>query len=111
MMQLTIATAILYWLILTTIILPINLSKTSSIESVKAFSFYNPIKLSILFFNNLNILIASCEIILCKQIKFIQSDYKKLKEKHKKGEEWRACLDYLFMPMPSVFHIKSWAKM
>ena len=111
MIQLNIATAILSWLILTTLVLPITLSKTSSTQSLQSFSFSNPITISILLFNNLNILIASCEIILCKYIHFIQSDYKKLKEKYKKGEEWVACFDYLFMTMPSFFHVQSWAKM
>ena len=36
--------------------------------------------ISLLFFNNLNILIACCEIALGKHIKLIQSDYQKFKE-------------------------------
>merc|ERR1711862_258498 len=52
---------------------------------------------------------------LYKQIAFIQSDYKKLKEKYSKKENYcQACLDYLFnTPFidNNVFNVKIWARM
>mmetsp|Transcript_14505 Transcript_14505/g.20463 ORF Transcript_14505/g.20463 Transcript_14505/m.20463 type:complete len:236 (-) Transcript_14505:46-753(-) len=72
----------------------------------------NAIGISILFFNNLNILIALCEIGLGLHIKFIQDDYKKLKSKYR-GKELEAVLAYLLMPLSlsQLFEAKKWVKM
>mmetsp|Transcript_373 Transcript_373/g.512 ORF Transcript_373/g.512 Transcript_373/m.512 type:complete len:236 (-) Transcript_373:165-872(-) len=72
----------------------------------------NAIGISILFFNNLNILIALCEIALGLHIKFIQDDYKKLKSKYR-GNELQAVVAYLTMPLSlsELFDAKKWAKM
>lgn len=66
----------------------------------------------LLFFNNLNTLIAILEIVLAIHISNIQADYKLLKEKYHK-REWEACLAFLFMPMPltSLFDGRLWSKM
>lgn len=100
MPQLNIISAICLWLIVTTggavLILPID--------------YYCGIALSMLFFNNLNILISICELILGFRIMLIKEDYKKLKEKYT-GREKEAGLAFLWMPLPNVFHSASWSKM
>eukprot|EP00978_Attheya_sp_CCMP212_P037916 scaffold182988_cov52-Attheya_sp.AAC.3 len=65
-----------------------------------------------LFFNNLNLFIAICEIILGKHIMLIKSDYKKLKEKYE-GREVSACWAFLFMPLTlaQAFDGRIWSKM
>ena len=80
---LNITTAIVLFLALTTLV-PLKFS--SEIP--------NTLGLSILFFNNLNILIACCEIVLGKHIAFIQQDYQRLQKLYRKdgkgGNEWQA---------------------
>ena len=96
--MLNILTAIGLWLAVTTggalYLLPTN----------------NVVVVSLLFFNNLNILIALCEIGLGVHIVFIQQHYRKLKEEYK-GREVRACLDFLTMPLPNPFDTQQWSKM
>jgi hypothetical protein len=98
--MLNIVSAIILWLATTTggalLLLPYNAS--------------NGIVLSLLFFNNLNILIALCEIALGFNIMFIKDDYRKLTEKYK-GREWEACVAFLTMPLPRVLDAKAWSKM
>ena len=67
---------------------------------------------SLLFFNNVNIFIAICEIILGLNIAYIQADYQKLKAKYT-GNEWGACIAYLTMPLSlnQVWDVRTWAKM
>jgi len=69
---------------------------------------------SILFFNNLNILIALCEIGLGKHIMLIKDDYQKLKQQYApKKEELKAAMAYLFMPLPwdRLLDGKLWCRM
>lgn len=100
MALLSIISAICLWLVATTggalLLLPVNSS--------------NWLVVALLFFNNLNILIAMCEIALGVHIMFIKDDYKKLKETYK-GREMDACIAYLTMPLPNVFDSKAWSKM
>ena len=57
--------------------------------------------LSLLFFNNLNIFIAMCEIALGLNIMTIKEDYKHLHAKYSPGNnEWSACVKFLTMPIP-----------
>ena len=70
----------------------------------------NPIIMLMLFFNNLNILIAMCEIILGWRIQTIKDDYK-ANMKMYAGKEWKCGLDFLLMPLPNPFCSKSWSKM
>lgn len=99
MVVLNIVGAIVLWLIVTTggalLFLPYNV---------------NAVVVSLLFFNNLNILIAICEIILGFRIKSIQQDYRELKEKYK-GKEVAGCFAYLLMPLPNVFDSRPWSQM
>lgn len=91
---------------------------------------------SLLFFNNLNVLIALCEIALGNHIGIVGEDYRKLRrrygcvvasegsaggggdseeggEKIKGGGEVAAALDFLFMPLPwtRLFDGKLWCRM
>jgi hypothetical protein len=70
--------------------------------------------ISLLFFNNLNILIALCEIALGKHIALIKSDFQKMKQQYApKNEEMDAALAFLFMPLPwdRLFDGKLWSRM
>lgn len=101
MVTLNILSAIILWLIVTTagslLLMPYNLSNT--------------IVVALLFFNNLNILIACCEIILGAHSKTIQKDYKKNVELYK-GKRWEGALAYLFMPLKNgVFDSAAWSRM
>lgn len=72
----------------------------------------NAIGLAILFFNNLNILIAFCEIALGNHIGFIQKDYLERKKQYE-GKEWKAAFQYLTMPLSlsTLFSGEKWAIM
>ena len=100
MPELNVLSAICVWLIVTTVVpllaLPIDHTCVVAV--------------SILFFNNLNILIAICELILGFRIMLIKEDYKKLKERYK-GNEVAGALAFLFMPLPNVFDSSAWSKM
>lgn len=97
---LNVGSAIALWLILTTY---------SALSRLKLIT---PLTLSIIFFNNLNIFIAMCEICLGFNIAYIQKDYQKLKLKYK-GNEWGACVAYITMPLTlrQLFDIKVWSRM
>ena len=110
-----VGSAIALWLIITTSFCLYQLQKqqqststsTSSIPSV------SPLILSLLFFNNLNILIALCEICLGLNITYIQGHYKILREQYPNGTEWLACIDYLTNPLTprQVFNSHTWSTM
>lgn len=70
--------------------------------------------ISLLFFNNLNILIALCEIALGQHIMLIKSDYQKMKQEYApQNNEITAAFNYLFMPLPwgRLFDGKLWCRM
>ncbi|KAL3937785.1 MAG: hypothetical protein SGARI_001990 [Bacillariaceae sp.] len=103
---LNITTAIIAWLVLTTL-LPLKFS-TSSIP--------NTLGLALLFFNNLNILIAICEILLGKHIGFIQQDYQRLQKQYrgrKDVQEYQAGFAYLLYPLSlrTLWDGPTWAQM
>ena len=86
MALLNVASAIAIFLLASTYaflsLLPTSTAKTS----------VSPLTLSLLFFNNLNIFIAMCEIVLGLNILTIQQDYKRLHAKYSPGnQEWSAC--------------------
>lgn len=69
---------------------------------------------SLLVFNNINILVAFCEIALGKHIELIKEDYKKLNEKYaSKMQHWQGCMDYLLLPLPwdRLFDGRLWCRM
>ena len=72
----------------------------------------NWIVTSLIFFNNLNIFIAICEICLGLHIKFIQSDYLRLLDKYK-GNEWDGIFALFLKPLKfsDLFKGKTWALM
>jgi hypothetical protein len=100
MIRLNVLNAIILWLVVTTggslLLLPYDRK--------------NPIIILMLFFNNLNILIAMCEIILGLRIQTIKDDYKENMKKYD-GKEWKCGLDFLLMPLPNPICSKSWSKM
>lgn len=67
---------------------------------------------ALLFFNNLNIFIALCEIALGMNIMHIKSEYLRLREQYK-GKEWDACLAFLTTPLTfqELFSGKAWSLM
>jgi hypothetical protein len=66
----------------------------------------------LLFFNNLNIFIACCEICLLR-IKFIQTDYQALRNKYGGGREWNAIMALFFraIELSDLVSTKNWARM
>jgi len=66
----------------------------------------------LLFFNNLNIFIAMCEIALGIHIMKVKAEYKELREKYK-GKEKSACVAFLFHPLTvaEVFSLQTWTLM
>ena len=98
---LNITTAIILWLVLTTTV-PLNFVETRP----------NALGLTILGFNNLNLLIAFCEIQLGKQIKFIEKDYLSLRKQYE-GKERKAAFAFLTMPLSlaTLFDGQKWAVM
>ena len=111
MALLNVASVIAIYLIASTYafltLLPANTPKAS----------ISPLTLSLLFFNNLNIFIALCEIVLGLHILTIKEDYKQLYAKYAangKGNEWSACVKFSTMPVPitQLFSGKYiWSKM
>jgi hypothetical protein len=72
--------------------------------------------ISLLFFNNLNILIALCEIALGQHIMLIKSDYQKMKHEYgtaPHSNEITAAFNYLLMPLPwnRLLDGKLWCRM
>lgn len=121
---LNITTAIVLWLIVTTIIpllfitIPQRQQQQERKERQRRYESITNIGLSLLFFNNLNILISFCEIALGRHIRSIQRHYKSLRETYgssnnnnntngqnnntmtkKKKNEWEAAIMYLTMPL------------
>ena len=102
---LNVGSIIALWLIVTTSFCLHHLQTSTSSTS--------PLTLSILFFNNLNIFIAICEICLGLNISYIQGHYTQLREQYPEGYEWSACMAYLTMPLTlrDVFAAKTWSMM
>ena len=98
---LTITTAIVLFLALTTVAPLFYIAQIP-----------NSLGLTILFFNNLNIWVALCEIALGNHIQFIKQDYLDLKKKYE-GKEYQAAFRYLFMPLSlsTLFSGEKWAIM
>jgi hypothetical protein len=72
----------------------------------------NLIAISLIFFNNLNILISLLEIFLGIHIQHIKEDYLKLRKKFR-GKEWDAVMWWMTKPlsMRDLFSSKQWATM
>lgn len=98
---LTIGSAMVLWIASTTLI---PLAFVSELP--------NTLGISLLFFNNLNILIALCEIVLGYHIRFIQKNYLQLKERYD-GQGKRAIVPFLLTPLSVVdlFGGEKWAAM
>jgi len=122
---LTITTAFAIWLVITTLLIPTSIQKyyycnnNSSENDTKINDISNgrdrctlllpPINVlgwSILLFNNLNVLIAFCEIALGKHIEFIRDDYHNLLKEYRdertgnpKKAEYLAGVAYLNTPL------------
>jgi len=102
-----ITTAVISWLIVTTIVLPCIILFPHHQQI-----FSKPIVITLLFFNNLNILIALCEIALGKHITTVKSDYVILCQKYQHThKEFDACLAFLSMPLPCLFDGRAWSRM
>ena len=101
--------AIALWLVLTTSLFLSKLPPPSSTIATTSSTILVP---CLLFFNNLNIFIAMCEIILGLNIGYIQRDYLDLREKYK-GNEWDAVVAYLTMPLTvgQLFDSRVWCRM
>ena len=101
-MRLNIVSAITLWLVVT-IGVCMYFMPTDAIGGLTG---------SLLFFNNLNILIAMCEIALGKHIALIQEDFTKLAKSYR-GREVEAALNFLSLPIPwtRLFDGKIWCKM
>uniref|UniRef100_A0A7S4AY82 Uncharacterized protein n=1 Tax=Pseudo-nitzschia australis TaxID=44445 RepID=A0A7S4AY82_9STRA len=111
----TITSAFVVWLGMTTVFFPVLVQKLHySSSSNNNFGservlLLPPISIlgwSIMFFNNLNVLIAFCEIALGNQIEFIQSDYQNLLKEYRdtktgkpKKAEYLAGFAYLSTPL------------
>ncbi|VEU33728.1 unnamed protein product [Pseudo-nitzschia multistriata] len=106
---LTITTAFAVWLGITTVLVPALIQNSYyRTESGKS-PLLPPITIlgwSIMFFNNLNVLIAFCEIALGNHIAFIQNHYQKLLKEYRdaktgkpKKAEYLAGFAYLNMPL------------
>jgi hypothetical protein len=91
------------WLAVTTL-LPLKFTETVP----------NTLGLSLLFFNNLNILIACCEIVLGKHVNFIQQDFRRLQKQYRAGnKEYMAGFAFLLYPLTlrTLFDGPTWAQM
>jgi hypothetical protein len=95
-------TAIILWLAVTTC-LPIYLSN----------SVPNAAGITILGFNNLNILIALCEIVLGNHIDTIQQDYRKFQKQYPGQQRYQAAFAYLLYPLSlrTLFSGRVWSQM
>lgn len=101
---LNVATVIVLWVLLTT-------GGFLSLLPPDKSLFSNPIIPSLLFFNNVNILVACWEISLGNNIMLIKEDYAKLSKKYN-GREREGCMAFFFMPMTlsQIFDGKFWSK-
>lgn len=102
---LTILSAFGVWLGFTTVVVP-ALVERFYYESTAPLPPINILGWSILFFNNLNLLIAFCEIALGNHIGYIQSHYQSLLKEYRdettgkpKKPEFEAGFAYLTMPL------------
>mmetsp|Transcript_15195 Transcript_15195/g.35209 ORF Transcript_15195/g.35209 Transcript_15195/m.35209 type:complete len:293 (-) Transcript_15195:229-1107(-) len=108
---LTITTAFAIWLFITTAVIPALVQRFYyasgfSSSSISLFPPINVLGWSILFFNNLNVLIAFCEIALGNHIDFIKKHYQHLKKEYRddktfkpKKAEYLAGFAYLNMSL------------
>lgn len=104
---LTFGTAIILWLATTCGILFALLPYQNPVTG-------NYLVTSLVFFNNLNIFIAICEICFGYQITFIQQHYKKLQATYCDGHrEWEALWDLINMPLnlSQLLDAQTWAQM
>lgn len=103
--MLNFASAVGLWLVITCGVCYAALSYDNKLTG-------NPTVSSLIFFNNLNIFIALCEICLGVHIEHIQKEYQKLRLKYK-GKEVSGCLAFLTKPLtfPQLFDGKTWALM
>ena len=107
----TITTAFVLWLGITTFLVPALAQKYyyDGGNSSSSLFLLPPISIlgwSIMFFNNLNVLIAFCEIALGKYISYIQDHFQSLKKEYRdektgkgKKPEYLAGFAYLNMPL------------
>jgi hypothetical protein len=118
---LTIGTAILGWLVVTTFLIPGAIVAGAVRAGAAAVdgrgnpaSSPNLVARCILFFNNLNILIALCEMALGRQIAYIKRNYRHLKAKYGPNPV-DAAFAYFFTPLSlrelSFLDSKKWATM
>mmetsp|Transcript_95 Transcript_95/g.126 ORF Transcript_95/g.126 Transcript_95/m.126 type:complete len:229 (+) Transcript_95:49-735(+) len=105
MSLLNFSTAVAIWLVFTCTFCFCNLPYENVLTG-------NLLVSSLIFFNNLNIWVAACEIILGVHITYIQEYYKHLREKYK-GKERDGCLELLTRPLTikECFSYKPWAMM
>jgi len=107
-MQLNVLSVIALWLVISTgaflVLLQLQLDSsndndtTNTTTPVLRVPNYKLI-MALLFFNNLNMFIAGCEIVLGTHIRRIQSDYQKFKTQYDK-KEIQAAFNFLFLPVP-----------
>lgn len=108
---LTITTAFAVWLGVTTVFVPaltqkIYYGNSDNRSSIFLFPPISTLGWSVMFFNNLNVLIAFCEIALGNHIDIIQSDYRNLLKDYRDGKtgkpkkaEYLAGFAYLNTPL------------
>ncbi|KAG7357954.1 hypothetical protein IV203_014541 [Nitzschia inconspicua] len=95
-------TAIALWLAVTTVV-PLKLSSSRP----------NALGIAILGFNNLNILIAFCEIVLGNYITIIQQDFRKFQQQYPGQRRYQAAFAYLLYPLSlrTVLSGRVWSQM
>ena len=111
--QLNVVSAIALWLVVSTggflYLLQSQINNAAAKDTIN----YGLV-ISLLFFNNLNILIAACEIVLGKHIMLIKADYQKMKAQYApQRQEVQAAFKFLFMPLPwdRLLDGKLWSRM
>mmetsp|Transcript_11688 Transcript_11688/g.21565 ORF Transcript_11688/g.21565 Transcript_11688/m.21565 type:complete len:268 (+) Transcript_11688:91-894(+) len=105
---LNITTAIALWLVVTTVF-PVYYRATQTMQTTRM----TWLGISLLGFNNLNILIAVCEIGLGKYITNIQDHYRHLQKTYKQEDRWQAAISYLTLPLSlrTLFDLSVWCQM
>lgn len=115
--QLNVVTAIALWIVVTTgaFLVPLVVSTQSAVAAgSSSTNIRYGLVISLLFFNNLNILIALCEIALGKHIMLIKDDYQKFKQQYApNNQQVAAATAFLLMPLPwdRLFDGKLWSRM
>jgi len=106
MSLLTWSSAIVFWIVVTCSISFALLPGQNRLRD-------SPLVVSLIFFNNLNIFIAICEICLGYHIMFIKEDYRQRLKKYGNGRQWDGAFDLLKMPIsiPDLFSGRNWALM